>query len=334
MRYRDRPYDDDAGDFERLWRFLVKDYGDRGGEFRWTVGRMADWKYNLGRPRKYAPAFLSKSAQLWFDDFGDLVAFAINENLDHEIAVFTKRGYGHLFGHALERSVERWTAWAQPWTPETASPTDGPAPRRELVVYIAESDHLEAAYLQAHGWLDLGRASTTRRFDVAAGAAGGVELPDGFRFVTLAEDPNFASKIRLHHDAWSDGAPVTELSLDLHEYSRTAPTYEPELYISVVAPNGEHVAGCTAFPDYESSYAEIERVCTRSDYRRRGLATAALQGCFRALHEVGLETAYLTGFGDDAVDLYRKLGPVAEWHSHAWRLLIPAPTAAGSSTTG
>ena len=329
MRLRDRPYDEAAGDFDRLWRFLVQDYADRGGEFTWTVGRMADWKYNLGRPRKYAPTFLSKSAHLWFDDLGDLVAFAINENIDHEIAVFTKRNYGHAFGTALEWSVEHWAAWARPWDPETASPNDGPEPSRELIVYVAESDHREAAFLQTHGWVDLGRASTTRRFDVAAAAAGVVELPAGFRLVTMAQDPNFASKLRLHSDAWSGGAPVTELTLDLHEYSRTAPTYEPELDISVVAPNGEHVAGCTAFPDYENSYAEIERVCTRSDFRRRGLATAAIGGCFRALHEVGLETAYLTSFGDDAVDLYGKLGPIAEWHAHAWRLLVPAPAASG-----
>jgi hypothetical protein len=39
----DRPYDDAAGDFGRLWDFLVQDYADRNADYSWSVGH---WTLN------------------------------------------------------------------------------------------------------------------------------------------------------------------------------------------------------------------------------------------------------------------------------------------------
>jgi hypothetical protein len=332
MRYLDRPFEDGAGDFKRLWEFFVRDYADRDGVFSWTVGRMADWKFNLTTRRKYSPLFASKSAHLWFDDLGELAGVAINENLDHEISVFPRRGSGHLFGTLIDWCVEHWAAYAQPWAPnaDVAGREEAPA-RRRLVTFLIESEQREAMALASRGWQDLGRASTTRRYDVASKAAEEIVTPEGFRVVSAEEDNNIPSKLRLYHDAWHHG-PVTDLDIDLFEYCQTAPTYEAALDIAVIASDGEHVAGCTAFPDYRNSYAEIERVCAGSDFRRRGLATAAIGGCFRALDTVGIRTAYLTGYGDDAVSLYGKLGPTAEWHVHAWQLVLL--TSVGGTSEG
>lgn len=314
MDYADRPYHEAAGDFGRLWDFLVQDYADRNGDFSWSVGRIADWKYNLGTPRKYSPLFFTKGAHLWLDGGGQVVAFAINENLAEEIAVFAKKDHDHLFGPVLDWAVEHWATYAA-----GDDPSD---PSGHLVIYLNEGEQREAAIVADRGWKDLGRQTTSRRYDVATKAAEPIGLPEGFRVVSMAENPNFASKIRLYHDAWHHDGPVTQLDLDLHEYSRTAPTYDLALDISVVSPAGEHVAACTAFPDYTNDCAEIERVCTRSDFRRRGLAEAAIRACFRAIHAVGLRTAYLTGVAEDAINLYGKLGAIGEWHAHRWQLTV------------
>ena len=315
MPYRDRPYDDAAGDFDRVRRFLVRDHADRGGRFRWTIGRFADWKFNLATPRKDSPTFVAETAHLWLDDDGgELVAFAIDENVDHDVFAFTKLGHEPLFGTVVGWIEAHWAPFARPCD----------AVHGELMLHLAEDDVDEAAYLQAHGWTDAGRTSTTRRYDVAALAGRPVALPAGFRLVTMAQDPNWASKQRLHHNAWHRDAPVTDLDLDRFAYSRTAPTYDPTLDISVVAPNGEHVASCLAFPDVENSYAEIERVCTHSAHRRRGLAMAAIGGCLDALDRAGIATASLTGYGDGAIRLYGKLDAIDTWHWRAWRRIVPS----------
>lgn len=335
MHYRDRPYDDSAGDFRRLWAFLVRDHADRDGDVTWTVGRMADWKYNLASPRKLSPLFTSKSAQLWFDDLGDLAAFAIDESLDEDITVVVRRGFDHLFAPVLDWCVEHWTSFAQPWNAAAGAPSEDPdAPACRLVVQVRESGRREANLLASRGWRDLGRRATTRRFDVAAKAREPISLPEGFRIVTMAEDPSFRSKIALYHDAWHAGEPVTALDLELHEYCRTAPTYELGLDISVVAPDGEHVAGATAFPDYANGCAEIERVATLSAYRRRGLATAVIGACFRALDAAGLRNATITGETEDAIRLYGRMGATAEWHSRTWELIVPRGAGSQGAVTG
>lgn len=310
MRFVDRPYDESAGDFGRLWDFLVREHAGRDGRVDWMVGRIADWKYNLATERKLSPLFTSKSAHLWLDHRGELRALAINEDLTDRITVLTQAGFEHAYAMALDWAVDAWSGYAR---------------RGRLGITVGAWAEREADVLAARGWQDLGPAGVTRRFDVAARATEPFTLPDGYRLVSMAEDPNFASKLHLHHDAWHPGTPVTPLDLDLFEYCRTAPTYEPELDISIVAPNGDHVAGCTAFPDYVNSNGEIERVCSRSDHRRRGLVEAAIHGCFQALHRAGLRTATLTGDGEPAIRLYGKLGATEEWVWHAWQLVIPAP---------
>ena len=314
MTSSDRPYHDAAGDFARIWHFLVRDHADRGGRFRWTVGRFADWKFNLATPRKYVPSFLAETCHLWFDGVGDLVAFAMNENVDHELFVFTRRGHERLFGLVVDWIEAHWAG--------RAKPCEGSG-YGELVVHLAATDEAETRQLRARGWLDVGRTSTTRRYDVRALAHRPVAVPGGFRLVTMADAPDWASKERLHHNAWHHDEPVTALDLDLYAYSRTAPTYDPTLDIAVVSPDGELVASCLGFPDVENSFAEIERVCTRSDYRRRGLAAAAIQGCLDALDDAGIETASLTGYGEDAVRLYGKLDAIDSWEWHAWRRIVP-----------
>jgi hypothetical protein len=312
MSCTDRPYDDAAGDFDRIWRFLVRDHHDRGGRFGWTIGRFADWKFNLATPRKYTPAFLANTAHLWFDDAGELVAFAIDENVDHDVFAFTGRGDESMFGTVINWIEASWATFARPCG-------DGQA---ELRIHIAADDEDEAAQLGARGWVDAGRTSTTRVYRVAALAHRPITLPEGFHLVTMAEDPNWASKQRLHHNAWHGDEPVTALDLDLYAYSRTAPTYDPTLDVSVVAPDGEHVASCIGFPDRQNAFAEIERVCTHSAYRRRGLAGAAIQGCLDALHRAGILTASLTGYGEDAISLYGKLDAIDAWDWQAWRRIV------------
>lgn len=324
MPYLDRPYDDDAGDFARLWDFLVRDYTERDGDVTWTVGRLADWKFNLASSRKRAGPFTSRSAHLWLDDGGALAAFAISENLDEDICVVVRHDIDDLFGAVLDSCAEHWRGFGQPWDEAADGPsTDPEAPQRRLVIETRESGRREAEVLAGHGWRPLGRRATTRRFDVSAKAREPISLPDGFRLVSMAEDPNFASKVEIYHDAWHAGKPVTQEDLDVHAYCRTAPTYSPELDISVVAPGGEHVAGATAFVDVANSCAEIERVATRSDYRRRGLATAAIGGCLRALDNTGIRYATITGYSEDAIRLYGQLGAISERHSTAWQIVIP-----------
>jgi ribosomal protein S18 acetylase RimI-like enzyme len=312
-----RPYDDAHGDFQRLWDFITHDHPDRSGHIRWTHGRLSDWKYNLVTDRKWVPTFLSQGAHLWLDPFGHLLGAALNENMAATVTLLTRVHHDYLFEEMLHWAQEAWAGFARPLETEPAS--------GHLFTVLDAFHPEEGATLAAHGWEDLGPTEITRRYDVAAKAAEPLLLPAGFRLVSLQEDPNFASKQRLYHSAWHQDKPVTDLNLRIYEYCRMAPIYDPTLDFSVVAPSGEHVAGCVAFVDDANSYAEIEKVCTHSAHRRQGLAEAVLRHCFQALHRRGIRQAYITGENDAAVSLYGKLGAVEEWPQHTWRRVVARP---------
>lgn len=309
-----RPYDDAQGDFQRLWTFATHDYAERQGHLRWSHGRLSDWKFNLVTERKWVPTFLARSAHLWLDPHGEVLGVAFNEDVAATLTLLTRVRHRYLFEEMLRWATDAWAGQAEAVETE---PHFG-----QLFMVIDGFQPEEGAALASSGWEDLGPTEIVRRYDVPSQAARPLALREGFRLATMEEAPDFASKQRLYHSAWHRDRPVTDLHLRIFEYLRTAPIYDPTLDFSVVAPSGEHVAGCVAFVDYANAYAEIEKVCTHSDYRRQGLAEAAIRHCFRELHRRGVAKAYITGGNEGAIGLYGKLGAVEEWPLNTWRKVV------------
>ena len=79
-----------------------------------------------------------------------------------------------------------------------------------------------------------------------------------------------------------------------------------------MAPDGRFVAGCEALIDAHNAEAEIERVCTHSAFRKRGFARAVIQECLYRLREMGMRSAYITGYSEAAIALYGSMGAVEE----------------------
>ena len=54
------------------------------------------------------------------------------------------------------------------------------------------------------------------------------------------------------------------------------------------------------------------RVCTHSEFRKRGFARAVIQECLYRLKDRGIHNAYITGYSREAVALYGSLGAMDE----------------------
>lgn len=318
-----RPYDDAKGDFQRIWNFLVEDALDRSLHAPWSIGRFADWKYNLVTDRKWVPTFLSRSAELWLGPFDEVLGVAINEDLSPMLTILTRTTHTHLYGEMLAWATRTWLSYAQPWNPEERKRSQDPAaPIGRLGLNLDALRTQEAAALTAQGWEDRGPAEMMRWYSVAEQAGRPLILEEDFRIVSMEEDPNFASKQRLYQNAWHDDEPVTDLLLRIYEYCRSSPIYDPSLDFSVVDACGEHIAGCTAYVDFANSNAEIEKVCTHTAYRRRGLAEALILRCFQELHRLGIRTVNITGEIGAPSSLYGKLGAIDERPIHFWQRVV------------
>jgi GNAT superfamily N-acetyltransferase len=100
------------------------------------------------------------------------------------------------------------------------------------------------------------------------------------------------------------------------------PLYHPETDLCVMAEVGRFVSGCEALINAHCLEADIERVCTHSDFRKRGFARAVIQECLYRLKDMGIHTAYITGYSPEALALYGSLGAVDEVRSFVYELIV------------
>lgn len=305
MRIYHRPYDEQQNDFHRMWAFLVDDYADRRDRFVWHPARLGDWNTGLWSVRKYFPSFKRKNARLWVNDFGELLGFIISENCGDDFAVLVRKGYEFMYSEMIEWVKAHWSDRGD-----------------ELSTEVHEFQPGLMQCLEQAGLARQERVATTWRYSVQDKAAEPVGLDSGFRIVDMLSYPDFAGKKRLHNNGFENrNEPLTEFDLLQYEYARENPCYYPHLDLSVVDGSGVHASTCTAFVDRRNGVAEIEKVCTHSDLRKRGLAEAVIRECFGRLHEEGIKTAYITGYSKDAKSVYARLGAAGskDWVGYGFK---------------
>jgi ribosomal protein S18 acetylase RimI-like enzyme len=294
MKTFNRPYDDGRGDFEKMWRLLRQDYADRGDNFVWTFARLGDWKYGLWNEMKQLPTFCQDHAQLWVNGFDDLLGFVISEDGHNIFFICTRLRYDYLYAAILDWTIERW----------------GPRwPTLKTEVHEFQPDAL--AELERRGFRLASEVATTRAYDLADKAREPVVLPPGYRIVNMVENTDERGKSLLYRNAYQGRNDMTESEFQRGLYAHNNPAHEAEFDLSVLSPEGMHVAACVGFNDPDQGMAEVEKVCTHSRYRRLGLGEAVIRACFHRLHARGIKRAYITGYSGEANGLYEKLGPCA-----------------------
>lgn len=291
MHVYHRAYDELSRDFETIWRFLLEDYTYRQDRFIWMMSRFGDWKYGLWGENKFFPPFFRDNAHLWFNDVRELLGFAISESGDETFFIFTRQGYSFLYADILEWVISHWQNRG-----------------RALKTEIHEFQTEDVCCLERKGFVNRGLVATTCQYKLSDKAAEPITLPEGFQIVDCLTNTNYHSKRALQRNAFADTDTVRDIDLWAYAYSRECPCYLPQYDLSVINPDGMHVASCLGFADFDNRVVEIERVCTHSQYRHKGLAEAVIRACFHRLAADGFEYAYITSYGDEARRLYNKLG--------------------------
>lgn len=305
MKTAHRPYSESSGDFNRLARFFIENNRLIRARTTWSLGRLVDWKYGLYENKTTYPAFTDQNAQLWFDGYGFLVGFAISESGDAGFAIITLEGYRFLFEEMLQWVLANWFGRGPEWLTE-----------------ITARQPAEAAVLDRYGFV-LAAPFYTHRFDLTAELPARVTLEEGFVIVDMATNPDYRAQRILRDDAFKDTGDLTEEvlrhELRFYNYGHDGPLYHPQTDLCVMAPDGRFVAGCEALIDAHNLEADIERVCTHSAYRQRGLARAVIQDCLARLQAMGLRNAYITGYSREAIALYGSLGAVDEAEAYFYK---------------
>ncbi|EYE89169.1 hypothetical protein Q428_04115 [Fervidicella metallireducens AeB] len=291
MRLINRSFNNESSNFKKMIQFIIEENSYKKDCFSWSLGRIVDWKYGLWSEKKYIPSFFSQNAQLWFDYNENLVGFAISENGDNMFYIFTNNKYPFLYEEILNWVKINWN-------------------NRQGLLYteIVENEEYKMRVLEKNNFYSKGVCEVTRAFNCSNALSKNTELPQGFCYSNMKEkfDPMGQAKMRLN--AFRNQNIINKIDILVFDYVRESPIYNPEFDFYIMNQNGEHVCGCEAFIDYNNCTAEIERVCTHSQYRKNGFAKKILIKCMQELAKHGIEKAYITGMSKIAINLYGKLG--------------------------
>lgn len=294
MKTNHRNYDDNVGDFNLISRFVRENNSQIRKHSTWCIGRFVDWKYALWGKKLSTPGFCEQNAHIWFDGFGSLAGLAISEIGGHEIAIITTEGHRFLFEEILFWAIENW-----------ADREPG------LSIEITSHQWMEAGFLERNGF-QYESSFFRSDFDLTRELVDRAQLEDGYAIVSMKTDADYRAQLLLRQNAFAGKTEMSEEEIehlaDISSYSRDNPIYHSATDLCVKAPDGTYVSGCEALIDTANLEADIERVCTHSDYRRKGLAKAVILECLYRLKEMGLSRAYITGYSEGAIALYGSLG--------------------------
>ncbi|HZW02376.1 MAG TPA: GNAT family N-acetyltransferase [Anaerolineaceae bacterium] len=296
MRTTHRPYSEELGDFFRLCRFVTDLTQLPRTHTVWCIGRLVDWKYGIYEGKQAVADFCARNAELWFDGFDELIGFAVSESGGTDFTITTRLGARFLYAELLDWVLAHWGGLG-------ALSTD-----------LTEHQDVEARALAGCGFQP-DEPYFTRRFDLTREPPQRFSLEPGFTIVDLQSHPDYRAQRILRHDAFTGGAMDAQrlaYELEFYNHSIRGPVYHAPTDLCVMAPDGRFVAGCEALIDTRNAEAEIERVCTHSEFRQRGFARAVIQECLLRLHRMGIRGAYITGYSQAALALYGSLGAEEE----------------------
>ncbi len=303
MRTYHRNFIYESSDFDNMCKFIIQDHSSKKDYFVWHIGCIVDWKYGLFNLEKHFPDNFSKGAHLWFDYFHNMIGFVISEDFNNDFSVFLKDSHSHMYPELL-RWVE--TEWGC---------------RYDTLVTSAVEHQTELIdVLEAQGYKRTDQMEKTRILDTSIFRNYMID-DSSVSFRSMAENGDYTEQAVLRRNAWSKDI-SEEMERQIREYTRRSPIYNAHFDFVLVNKEGRHVSGCEAFLDYENNTAEIERVCTHSDFYNKGYAQKVLMACMRKLYESNIMTAFLTGGYDKTFHLYGKLGHIKEFTKYFYEKKI------------
>lgn len=276
MRIRFTPYNIDR-DYHRVSQFLVSSFRPLpGGVYQnWLQPR---WEY-----MHYHPLFNAQEAWrcgLW-EVNGNIVALA-NYEMNVGQAFFAWHpNFAHLKREmllyaedVLRKEVEPGKAKLAAWINDFDSEFEAIA--RELG-YTKDEKYPE--------FWDITMFSAQQPLPE-------IVLPQDYRLQSFGDELDV---LKFHRVMWRgfDNGDTPSPDFTFRRRMQSSPNYDPHLNIVVVAPGGDYAAYSGVWYDGVNQVAYIEPVATDPDYRRKGLAKAAVLECIRRVRKLGCKDVYV-----------------------------------------
>jgi mycothiol synthase len=290
---RDCAYTFSDTEFKEMWQLLIDCYSITGKLHSWPFAELENWHYaTWDEP----PEYFMDRVHLWRNEAGELVGFC---TFYHETT--------YLQVHPEYRFIE---AGMLDWVERNWG---GEGARIETHAYQYDSERKKL--LVQRGYEDLGAAGNMHVYDISRPYPV-LDLPPGFRIESLAENGDYDDRVATERTVFGSDY----LDRNWFKGKSSAPSYSFDWDLSVISPEGQHVAFALAWIDRQNRAAQIDPVGTHPDYRRRGFAKALLSECFGRLHAAGIRRAYIESAPEPNISnrLYDSLQPVERYQANRW----------------
>lgn len=259
------------------------------------------WEYMHFHPA-LEPSHLPRIG-IW-EDAGEIVAVCHYEWHLGEAFFEFHPAHRHLRKDMLDYSESNLTG---------TSSKDG---RKYLCAYVNDNDAEFISLIKERGYQhDPDGDRPMARFDIP-NPFPPIVLPEGFQLKSLADDPDWR---KVHRVLWrgfdhGDDVPMNEEEFDSRRKMFDTPKARRDLKIVVAAPDGNFAAFCGLFYEPTGRFAYVEPVATVPEYRRMGLAKAAVLEGIRRCAALGATIAYV---GND-LPVYLAAGFKVIYTSQCW----------------
>ncbi|MGB2983893.1 MAG: GNAT family N-acetyltransferase [Candidatus Bipolaricaulia bacterium] len=311
-----REYDAER-DFIRIRDFLLDTYGQFEAPVNWGIER---WNYAryfvapfLGAYGKEEPTegaslqairFWEEHLAVWEGAAGEIVGVACIETPDPE-----DTGFGEVF---VQRHPEHLDLLDEMLAYCEKRFRDPKKNRVYIWVYDDDAQLLEAVSRRGY---EQSSEPTSRHLEYVMGELPGASLPEGFRFLSMADENDIEKRREIFGRGFNHEDPKEWPSAFSYRELQKAPDYRTENDLVIVSPDGTYAACCIVWYDAISRVAHLEPLGTHPDYRRRGLTRELVFEGLRRMKALGATRAPMTGGFEP---FYEAIGFEARRVQHAW----------------
>jgi predicted N-acetyltransferase YhbS len=271
--------------------------GNRDGNFF-----LPTWEYML--THSYFKDELLDKFGVWEDD-GRIVGAVHPESLPEEAFFEVHPDYTHLKAEMLSFAEE-------------SGGGKGPDGRMCVLAFVNDFDSEFEAMVKSRGYEKFPPPSRPMTQLPIPHPFSPFTVPEGFRLQSLADDNNLAQVTRVFWRGFNHGDEPPDESLTDRRKMQSAPHYRKDLNIVAVAPDGNYVSYAGLWFEDVNKFAYVEPVCTDPDYRRRGLAKAAILEGIRRCGEMGATVAYV----GSTLPIYQNIGFKKLYTCNCWRKFL------------
>ena len=265
----------------------------------WDPGRMDYWLYNVHAEK--GVDFFQANAHYWKTETDQVVGLFISEYGKDDFFIVVHPNFWTLFSEVLNWGLEFWARGKTKISTDVY--TFGQQKIKQLI----------AAGFYEDGHVENVRTYILRQYDFS------YDLKPGFKLMSFSDYGNYESRVKLAQNAFNNPS-YSEVRL---RSLQSSPSYQTELDLVIVNPQGESVAYCMGWVeeiDPKSGY--IEPMGVHSDYRRNGLGTALAKECFKRLGNIGVKSVWIASNAEPDVSnfLYHSLNPASIKRSYRYSL--------------